>query len=257
MSTATRPVFGFVPSPGSAASVCEAILTPTDTVRLIVTPNLDHVARLRRSAEFRAAYRDASHVFCDGFPVHAYARLHAHRAGRVTGCDIAERLMADDCPIGPANRLCFVLDADGTADAVAAWASRRGIAGQVATIVPPHGFAGDPDRRRALVAAIAAHRTTLLVMAVGAPRSELFVHRERDALPPCWAICIGQAVKTTLGLVRRAPPIARGIGMEWLWRLAQEPGRLGRRYALGGFDFLLAVTEDMLDEGRAHLREDA
>ncbi len=249
----TRPVFGFTPAGTTAHAVVDRILQTPDAVRLVVTPNVDHVARLRRSAAFRDAYRSAAIVLCDGFPVHAYARLHAHDAQRVTGCDVITELMRNGHAVGSGHRLFFAVDQEATASMVMAWAREHGLEGQVACTVPSHGFASDPARRASLASEIGAHRTTLLVMAVGAPQSEIFVDRMRTALPPCWAICVGQAVKIALGLVRRAPPAARHLRLEWLWRLAQEPRRLGRRYALGGFDFLLAVTEDLLDDGRTLL----
>jgi N-acetylglucosaminyldiphosphoundecaprenol N-acetyl-beta-D-mannosaminyltransferase len=92
--------------------------------------------------------------------------------------------------------------------------------------------------------AIAAHGTTLLIMAVGAPRSEIFVDTYRDVLPPCWAFCVGQAVKIELGLVQRASYRWQSAGMEWLWRLIQEPSRLAKRYATATAGFAAAIIED-------------
>ena len=250
MLTSARPVFGFVPASTNPRAVIDLVSAPTDRVRLVVTPNLDHVARLRRSAPFRDAYRGADLVLCDGFPVRAYARLHAHRAHRVTGCDVVSALMDGKRAIAPGARLFFAADSVATADAIIAWAERHDLADRVATAIPQRGFASDPDASAALVRAVAAHGTTLLVMAVGAPQSEIFVHRQRATLPACWAICVGQAVKAELGLTRRAPRVARRIGLEWVWRVVQEPRRLGRRYLLGGLEFGLAVAEDLLDHGQ-------
>ena len=69
----------------------------------------------------------------------------------------------------------------------------------------------------------------------------------RDALPPCWALCVGQAVKIEVGLARRAPGIVRRLHGEWAWRIAQDPRRLARRYVVGSAVFLLAVAEDLSD----------
>jgi N-acetylglucosaminyldiphosphoundecaprenol N-acetyl-beta-D-mannosaminyltransferase len=96
---------------------------------------------------------------------------------------------------------------------------------------------------------IAAHGTTVLVMAVGAPRSEIFVDTHRALLPPCWAFCIGQAVKIELGLVQRASSKWRSVGMEWLWRLTQEPSRLAKRYATAAVGFSAAIIEDQVRGG--------
>ena len=91
----------------------------------------------------------------------------------------------------------------------------------------------------------------MLIMAVGAPRSEVFVDTYRAILPPCWAFCVGQAVKIQLGLVRRASSKWQSVGMEWLWRLLQEPSRLRKRYVTASIGFGWAVIEDQLRNLRA------
>ncbi len=237
-------MFGFLPSDRDLGAVADAVLTPAPEIRLVVTPNLDHVTRLRRDEAFREAYRRSAMVLCDGFPVHAYARLHAHRLHRVTGCDLTERLMRD----GPVDgrRWFFVVDGSRTERAVEHWAALVA-PGRVGVAVPPRGFIDDASACDELARRIAAFEPSLLVMGVGAPQSEIFVDRSRDRLPACWAICVGQAVKVTLGLVRRAPLPMRTLHLEWLWRIGQEPRRLGRRYAFGAIAFLAAVAEDLLD----------
>ena len=251
----SRPVFGFRPSGGDVTDATETMLRPTARARLVVTPNIDHVARLRRSPAFRQAYRNADMILCDGFPVHAYARLFSSEARHVTGCDLLGALMriAPDCT---GQRMFFAVDDETTASALTAWAAQRGVTDRVAYAIPPHGFASDADKRAELAGRIGAHGTTLLVMCVGAPQSEIFADRARDMLPGCWIACVGQALKVELGLVRRAPTAARVMRLEWLWRMCQEPRRLARRYALGAVDFGLAITEDLLDRGHGLLAED-
>ncbi len=79
----------------------------------------------------------------------------------------------------------------------------------------------------------------------------MFVDTYRAILPPCWAFCVGQAVKIELGLVRRASWRWRSVGMEWLWRMFQEPSRLGKRYMYATIGFGVAVVEDQLHALRA------
>ena len=62
-------------------------------------------------------------------------------------------------------------------------------------------------------------------------------------LPRCWAFCVGQAVKIELGLLRRAPSGWQSVGLEWLWRLLQEPSRLTKRYVTATIGFAAAVIE--------------
>ncbi len=244
---APRP-FGLSLSTASAAEIARVALwqprAARDGVGLVVTPNIDHVARLRRTPELMSAYRSAALIVCDGWPVRSYARLRGLDVQRVTGCDIAAQLLRV-ASYAPWQRLFFVLDSERTAGALRTWAAGRGIAAQVACFVPPFGFEHDDAVCRALSGAIRAHGTTLLLMGVGAPRSEVFVDRFRDALPACWAFCVGQAVKIELGLVNRAPRAVQALRLEWLWRVVQEPRRLARRYAVSSVGFLLAVRDDL------------
>lgn len=242
----TRPtIFGFAVSPMTAAQVAGHIIaTPRrDDVGLVVTPNIQHVALLTGDPAFRQAYAKAEIVTCDGFPVHYYARLrHCPSPGRVTGCDIVADLMADTGPLA-GQRLFFVVDQDETAQAVAAWAARGAL--DAATHVPPFGFETDEAACRALARAIAAHGTTLLFMGIGAPKSEIFVHRHRALLPPCWALCVGQAVKMALGLTPPPPTAMKGLNLEWFWRILLEPKRMGSRYIRSAAGFLVAVAKDL------------
>lgn len=217
-------------------------------VGLVVTPNVDHVRLLRRDPRFAAAYASAAIVTCDGFPVYHYARLRGCApAGRVTGCDLARALLRHEAL--PRHRLFFVADSDATAAGLRRWAVGRGMDAQVALHVPPHGFEHDQALCAALAGRITAHGTTLLLMGVGAPRSEVFVHRHRAALPPCWALCVGQALRIEAGVIRRAPALASAMNAEWLWRLAHEPRRLAWRYAAGAGGFLGAVAADLRKQG--------
>ena len=242
-----RRIFGFAVSPLSAAEIRDKVIgeAPPGGLGLVVTPNIQHVALLGRDPAFRAAYDAAAMIVCDGFPVHYYARLRGvPTAGRVTGCDITDAVMAQTGFPG-GHRLFFVVDGQATVDAVLDWAGRRGSAGRVATAVPPFGFERDPGQSQALAQAIREHGTTLLFMAVGAPKSEIFVHRHRALLPSCWALCVGRAVKAALGLARRPPKLLTRFNLEWLWWLSQEPVRIAARCSVSVPGFLAAVALDM------------
>jgi N-acetylglucosaminyldiphosphoundecaprenol N-acetyl-beta-D-mannosaminyltransferase len=240
---AYRMPFGLRLSLESAQEIAQAAVAarPADGVALVVTPNIDHIAMLRRSPALARAYRGAARVVCDGWPVQRYARWCGLPVARVTGCEITAALMRSG-PFAAWHRFFFVVDSAVTEAAVRDWAARAGVAAR--TAVPPFGFERDAAYCEALAAAIAQHGTTLLLMAVGAPRSEIFVDTYRDTLPACWAFCVGQAVKIELGLVQRASRGWQSVGMEWLWRLRQEPRRLMRRYATAAVGFVLALIED-------------
>ena len=244
-----RP-FGLSLSTESAREIANAAIRQpaVDSVALVVTPNIDHIAMIRRSPALAQAYRNAARIVCDGWPVQLYARFCGLQVARVTGCEITSELMRM-APYPDGQRLFFVVDSDITERAVNDWAARNGVA--VSVTVPPFGFDRDPAYCEQLAHTIAAHGSTVLVMAVGAPRSEIFIDTHRSILPPCWAFCVGQAVKIELGLVRRASSTWQSVGLEWMWRLFQEPSRLTKRYATAIVGFCFAVVEDQVRNLRA------
>jgi N-acetylglucosaminyldiphosphoundecaprenol N-acetyl-beta-D-mannosaminyltransferase len=249
---ATRP-FGLSISTDSALDIANAAIRQRldDGVALVVTPNIDHIATMRRFPPLAEAYDNAARIVCDGWPVQVYARWCGLRIRRVTGCQIITEIMRM-APYPAWQRLFFVVDSPETERGVRDWAARNGVVCNVT--VPPFGFDRDAGYCARLAEAIREYRATVLIMAVGAPRSEVFVDTYRAVLPPCWALCVGQAVKIELGLVRRASPTWQSIGMEWLWRMLQEPSRLTKRYATASVGFCCAIVEDqlrILREGRS------
>ena len=93
----------------------------------------------------------------------------------------------------------------------------------------------------AVVAAIAAAEPDILLVAFGNPQQEMFIARHFDALRARTMFGVGALFDFTAGKVARAPNWVRRARLEWAFRLAQEPGRLVRRYTIETARFLLAV----------------
>jgi exopolysaccharide biosynthesis WecB/TagA/CpsF family protein len=213
-------------------------------VKLVVTPNLDHVRLLRQRA-FRAACRNAALVCPDGWPV----ALYVHWATgapyrRVTGCDILHEVLS--LPAMLSRRVCVVVESAATAAALRAYLSARGAQHYWQIDIAPSDFVEDPRSQYQLVERIQQASPDLLIMTLGAPTSEVFIHQHSPVLPPCWALCIGQALRVELGLVRRAPRRWRRLGLEWAWRCWQEPTRLIPRYVQDALWFPFAIVLDVL-----------
>ena len=80
----------------------------------------------------------------------------------------------------------------------------------------------------------------ILWVALGCPRQELWMHANRDRLKAKVVIGVGAAFDFLAGRIRRAPRWMQGIGLEWLWRIVQEPSRWRRQVgAAAGFLRLL------------------
>jgi N-acetylglucosaminyldiphosphoundecaprenol N-acetyl-beta-D-mannosaminyltransferase len=232
-------------SPLSVQQVVNAIMQEPGAggPRILVTPNLDHVRLLRRP-DFAAAYATAHLVCPDGLPVLLYARLRGLKLrARVTGCEVFGQLMRH--PGLRLQRLFLVVESTTTETAARAWAAGLGIADRITIAVAPPELMSDASAQNALVRRICEAGPTILVMTLGAPVSEVFVHNHRHALPPCWALCLGQALRVELQLAQRAPLVWQQLGLEWLWRLRHEPRRLLGRYVRDLAWFPVAVWRDI------------
>jgi N-acetylglucosaminyldiphosphoundecaprenol N-acetyl-beta-D-mannosaminyltransferase len=198
-------------------------------MRYVVTPNVHHMVMLPRSAGLRDAYEDADLVLADGVPVLLLARLAGVRLpGRVAGSDLVPHVFSQ-----ASWRLrVFLLGAGpGVADQAAAQIARRWPHVDVVGVhCPPMGFGDDPQARARMVEAVNAARPDLLVVGLGVPAQECWVHRHRGELVAGVAICAGATVDFLAGVKRRAPGWMQRAGLEWAHRVWTEPRRLGPRY---------------------------
>ncbi|WP_298817887.1 WecB/TagA/CpsF family glycosyltransferase [uncultured Roseibium sp.] len=99
----------------------------------------------------------------------------------------------------------------------------------------------DMDDCRDICTDISALKPDLLLVAMGNPRQEKFIVQNRQNLDVKVAIGVGALFDFMSGSVARAPKLVRAAGLEWLFRLLQEPRRLFRRYVIGIPRFASAV----------------
>ena len=196
----------------------------------LFTLNLDHLVKRRADPAFRAAYERASFVSADGAPVVALARRQGAQLTRTTGADLIEPL----CAMAAREGLpLFFFGSSQDLLGAAAEELRRRFPGllMAGCEAPPFGF--DPLSPAADAAAdrMAASGARLCLIALGAPKQELFADRMLARHPGMGCLCIGAALDFIAGGQKRAPMLAQGLGLEWVWRLATNPRRLSGRYA--------------------------
>ncbi|HEY2794504.1 MAG TPA: WecB/TagA/CpsF family glycosyltransferase [Micromonosporaceae bacterium] len=100
----------------------------------------------------------------------------------------------------------------------------------VGAISPAYGFDRDPSVVELIQKEIVAARPDLVLVGVGFPRQERLISAMRCDLPRSWFLGCGMAINFVAGEKPRAPEWMQRTGVEWLHRLAGEPGRLGERY---------------------------
>jgi N-acetylglucosaminyldiphosphoundecaprenol N-acetyl-beta-D-mannosaminyltransferase len=209
-----------------------------DKCRFVVTPNVDHTVILQENAALRAAYVDAALVLADGHPVVWAARLLGRPLpGRVPGSDLVPRLFSAANAIRPL-RVFLLGAAEGVAQRAAEKMREQWPAVQtVGCYSPPMGFEKDAAEETRILEMIADCKPDVLIVGLGAPKQELWVHKHQHALEAKVALCVGATIDFLAGEKRRAPRWIQSIGLEWMHRMCSEPKRLVKRYARDAFIF--------------------
>ncbi|GIH99094.1 WecB/TagA/CpsF family glycosyltransferase [Planobispora takensis] len=207
----------------------------------IVTPNVDISRAVSRDAALRELVEGADLAVADGMPLVWAARLlRTPVPGRVTGADLIWSLSEAAAfyrhPI-------YLL---GGPPGVARQAAGRLIARNPALIVagvdaPPYGFEDCPDAFAEVKEAVLAAAPRLVFVGLGFPKQDRLIAALREDMPGTWFVGCGSAISFAAGAVRRAPRWMRRAGLEWLFRLYSEPGRLARRYLAGDLPFAIRL----------------
>ena len=196
---------------------------------LVCTLNLDHLVKLRTNSRFRKAYAGAEVVLADGFPIVAFAKLNGVALERATGSDLIDPLCHAAAergfPVYLFGTTLKTLCAAGRK--LAAAIPELEIAGAYA---PPAGFEVDSEAADEAIAIIQQSGARICLVALGAPRQELFSARAIDATSGVAFLGIGASLDFIGGAQTRCPKFLRQLKLEWAWRLASDPRRLAPRY---------------------------
>jgi len=195
----------------------------------VFTPNVDHVVTAEDDLLFRAACASADLSLADGQPlVWASRLLGARLPEKISGSDLVWPLMERAARLG--WRVYLLGGAPGAAQAAGARLERElgvCIAGVDAADIALDAPEGAPD---GALERVCAARPDLLLVALGSPKQERWIHRALPRLRPAVAVAVGASLDFLAGRVRRAPGWMSRAGLEWLYRLWQEPRRLAVRY---------------------------
>lgn len=94
---------------------------------------------------------------------------------------------------------------------------------------------------------IAASGAQILFVAISSPTKENFLYTHKETLSKVFFVMgVGGSFDVVAGLVKRAPKWMQNLGLEWLYRLLQEPQRMWKRYLLGNTKFVLLVIKEWL-----------
>jgi N-acetylglucosaminyldiphosphoundecaprenol N-acetyl-beta-D-mannosaminyltransferase len=199
----------------------------------IVTPNVDHIVRLHEDAgsgkQLRPVYEDAALCLCDSKILGLLGRMRGVRLPIVPGSELTALMF--DRIIRAGDRVAIV-----GGDAALLRALREKYKGvDFVHHCPPMGLSRDSAARTAAAEFVAQSGARFTFIGVGSPQQEM-IAAEAQAIDGAkgTALCIGAGLDFLTGRQKRAPRLARRLGLEWAHRLLSDPPRMWRRYLLEG-----------------------
>jgi N-acetylglucosaminyldiphosphoundecaprenol N-acetyl-beta-D-mannosaminyltransferase len=216
---------------------------------VVVTSNIFHLMLAERDPDFQRVAATCELNVADGWPLVAASRLlHCPVPERIAGVDLVEGVLHSRERL----RVAIMGGAPGVADMLADRFRRNH---EIVLVDPLEmGVWQEEPYMEALRARLRAARPNLVLIGIGAPRQELLSDSIRDVASGPIIGC-GQTVDVLGGARPRAPRGVQRLGLEWAFRMAMEPRRLGQRYVIAGVGFVRLLVREVR-RTRRHARGD-
>ena len=251
-----QPLFGIeidaVRMPEAVSQLRRWVFEPSEhRCRYVVTPNVDHTILLTENPKLQDAYESADMILADGHPIiWASKLLQRPLPERVAGSELVPSLFDSYQRAGKLK--VFLL---GAAPGVAATAANNmkkcwPNVETVGVYSPPLGFENDPEENDYILGRLILTKPDVIVVGLGAPKQEIWVHQNIENLPAKVALCVGATIDFLAGAKKRAPVWMQKSGIEWMHRMLSEPRRLVSRYAKDAFLFPQVVFRQWLTQIR-------
>jgi len=222
----------------------------------IVTPNPEMIYDAQKDGYFKTVLNEADMSVADGFGIVLAAKiLGMPLPNRISGSD----LVWDIFKIANEKKLSVYL-LGGKEDIAKI---TRGVVKDKYPAINIVGAEsggrlifekGKWDLSRGLLERINQAKPDILVIGRGHPWQEKFIDQHKELLPSLkMAIGVGGTFDFISGTIKRAPRFMRRLGLEWVWRLIQEPWRIGRIYK-AVFKFLYLVIKNKFMFGRKKIK---
>ena len=222
-------------SPLETLERCKAITEQSD-FRYIVTPNVDHIVRMKKeSSVFSPLYEAAWLSVCDSRILELLAKFSGLPLKAVPGSDLTQQLF--DHVIEPDTPINVI---GGDDDVIAAVKARYGLT-HMRVHVPPMGLRNKPEAVAKAAKFITDNPARYTFICVGSPQQEMVAKAAQEmgaALGLQGArglgLCVGASLDFLAGKQTRAPKWMQRTRLEWLYRLLKEPRRMYKRYLVEG-----------------------
>lgn len=196
----------------------------------VVTPNVDHIVQLETNKELQDVYENASLILTDGKPLLWIAKWY--------GTPIKEKISGSDlfpllCEMAAKKgyKMFFLGAAEGVAAKAAENLKKRfnGLP-VVGTYSPPFGFEKNHEEMEKIKEMIKNVKPEILIVGLGCPKQEKFMYHHSKELGVPVSLGLGASFDFEAGNIKRAPKWMADHGLEWLFRITQDPKRMAKRY---------------------------
>ncbi len=196
----------------------------------VVTPNVDHIVQLETNRELQEVYKNAALILTDGKPLLWIANWY--------GTPIKEKISGSDlfpllCNMAAAKgyKMFFLGAAEGVAKRAAENLTMKYKGLQVVgTYSPPFGFENNKNEMDKIKNMIKASKPDILIVGLGCPKQEKFMYHHCKELGVPISLGLGASFDFEAGNIKRAPRWMANHGLEWLFRITQDPRRMAKRY---------------------------
>lgn len=205
----------------------------------IITLNIEHLKQTSSSSVFKTVLEKSEIIIPDGESICLLCRVFAKKKiKKLAGIDLVQNLL------NSYSQIAFL----GAEETVL-----KKIEKNFLTKLPEftskkylfqNGFY-ETSKEIDIMEKIAAFEPDLLLVALGSPRQELLIHKYRHLFKNCIMIGVGGSFDIFAGKLKRAPDIFIKLKLEWLFRVLQEPKRLGRFFSSVKYLLCLIVKEVM------------
>ena len=208
---------------------CKDITTQSE-FRYIVTPNVDHIVRMKKEPSvFGPPYDAAWLSVCDSRILELLAKFSGIPLKAVPGSDLTQQLF--DNVITPETPINVI---GGDDEVIAAVKVRYGLT-NIRVHVPPMGMRHKPDAVMAAAEFINDNPARYTFICVGSPQQEMVAKAALDmGSAKGLGLCVGASLDFLAGKQVRAPKWMQSARLEWLFRLLKEPKRMYKRYLVEG-----------------------
>lgn len=218
-------------------------LIKEDKAAYVVTPNVDHIVQLETNKELQDVYANASLILTDGKPLQWIAKWYGTPIKeKISGSDLFPRLC--DMAARKGYKMFFLGAAEGVATKAAENLINRYNGLQVVgTYSPPYGFEKSPEEMLKITRLIKEAAPDMLIVGLGCPKQEKFMYHHCRELGVPISFGLGASFDFEAGNIKRAPKWMSEHGLEWLFRITQDPQRMAKRYLVDDLKILKLATK--------------